>query len=233
MNSAIILDFKPNKEWKFLKDLEEKTKNNYECIYEDTHNWHGSKKILRYISYVFLPLKILFNKKHYDEIIAWQQFYGLFYAFWSRLCRKEKTAYLVVLTYIYKPKKGIVGKVYDRIMRFIVESGYIDRYVCFSEKECDTYSEYFGIERSKFVACKLQVDDSYGKYGNAIEEEYYLSAGRSNRDYNFLCDVFKKLPDKKLVIVCDVAITDEFSPPEYQVAQKLLWGGIFGITFQM
>ena len=45
-------------------------------------------------------------------------------------------------------------------MKYIIEGGYIDKFICFSEEECKKYSKYFGIESERFVFCKLGVADS-------------------------------------------------------------------------
>lgn len=205
MKNAIFLDFKPSNEWAFLKALEKSTKRKYEYIFVDSHNLQGSKKILRYLSYIFKPLLYVITSK-YDLIIAWQQFYGLFYAFWLRLFKRKKTTTLIVLTFIYKKKNGIIGTIYDKLMRYIVEGAYIDKFICFSDEECKKYSEYFGLDINKFASCKLEIEDSFNSLDSNEQtecEEFYLTAGRSNRDYNFLCEAFKKMPSRKLVVICD------------------------------
>lgn len=202
MRNAIFLDFKPSDEWEFLKKLEKSTGKKYECVFADTHNLQGSKKVLRYLSYIFVPLYYVITSK-YDIIIAWQQFYGLFYAFWSRVFKRDKCTTLIVLTFIYKKKDGIRGVVYDRLMKYIVEGGYIDKFICFSDEECEKYSKYFDIDINKFASCKLDIEDSFNSKKQIETGEFYLSAGRSNRDYDFLCEAFRKMPSRKLVVICD------------------------------
>lgn len=203
MSNAIFLDFKPSDDWQFLKELEENTGKKFDCIFNDSHNWHGKKKILRYLSYFFVPLKYALKNK-YEVIVAWQQFYGLFYAFWLRLLKKKKSTKLVIMTFIYKKKTGIIGRIYDRIMKYIIGGEYIDKYICFSKEECDKYSRYFNISAERFVSCRLEIEDCCSaSFDGSREEDYYLAAGRSNRDYDFLCKAFSSMPERKLIIICD------------------------------
>lgn len=204
MKSAIFLDFKPPESWRFIKDLEKKTGRKYDCVFMDSHNQQGKKRALRYLSYVFMPLKYV-EENQYDLIIAWQQFYGLFFAFWSRLLKRKKTTKLIIMTFIYKKKAGFKGIIYDALMRYILGGGYIDKFICFSEEECKKYSSYFHIDRRKFSSCKLEVEDAcFMDSGNIEgEEEFYLTAGRSNRDYKYICEAFRKMPLRKLIIICD------------------------------
>lgn len=81
------------------------------------------QKFIRYAKYFLVPMKIAKDHKNYNKVLAWQQFYGLILAFYFRMFRVKNAPEIVVLTFIYKPKKSFVGKVYDKFMRYIVTSG--------------------------------------------------------------------------------------------------------------
>ena len=85
-------------------------------------------------------------------------------------------------------------------MRYIVTSKYIDRFVCFSKKECEYYSSLFGVSKEKFEYVPLGIDtDGTQK----IEKgDYIFTTGRSNRDYDFLVEALKGT-EEKLVIACN------------------------------
>ncbi len=206
MNRGLILtDCRESDKEIFLRELEEKTAITFENMFINTARWqNGLNNILRYLSYVFVPLYILIFAKQYDYIVSWQQFYGLFYAFWCNLFKLKKKKMLIIMTFIYKEKKGSIGKIYFRIMRKIVKSGYVDAFVCFSDMECQEYANIFGVDKYCFYPCRLSVDDCFDDFTKFIGQgDYYLAAGRSNRDYDFLCDAFEKFPDRKLIIICD------------------------------
>lgn len=203
--NLILVDFVPESDWKFKANLEKITQLNFKVIIEDTHNLQGKFwGLVRYLSYFIVPIKYLLKSNKLEYIVAWQQFYGLLLAFWMRLFHIKKKNKLIIMTFIYKKRNGFVGKIYFHFMRFIVTSVYIDKFLCFSEYECKQYAKLFGISEDKFSYCGLTVEDEYDRYKKFIkQDEYYLSAGRSNRDYEYLCREFRKIENKKVIILCD------------------------------
>lgn len=189
----------------FLKELTDKSGITFENMFINTARWQkGLLNILRFLSYVFVPIYVLIMGKKYEYIVSWQQFYGLFYAFWCDLFQLKKKKKLIIMTFIYKEKKGNIGKIYARIIRSIVRSGYIDAFICYSEMECEKYANVFNVDKKLFYPCKLNIDDSYDEFKELIQQgDYYLAAGRSNRDYNFLCGAFEQFSNRKLIIICD------------------------------
>ena len=135
-------------------------------------------------------------------ILAWQQFYGLILAFYFRMFRVKNAPEIVVLTFIYKPKKSLVGKVYDKFMRYIVTSGYIKYFVVFSESEKKHYADYFDVPEARFVFETLGYEDITQEVPICSPDNFYLAAGRSNRDYKFLVDAWSKSKEH-LKIICD------------------------------
>lgn len=110
--NLILVDFVPETNWKFKNDLEKRTGVNYKVIIEDTHNLQGKLSgIIRYISYFIVPLKYMMKRNQIECIVAWQQFYGLIFAFWMRLFHVKKRNKLIVMTFIYKKRKGILERV--------------------------------------------------------------------------------------------------------------------------
>ena len=203
--NLILVDFVPETNWKFKNDLEKRTGVNYKVIIEDTHNLQGKLSgIRRYISYFIVPLKYMMKRNQIECIVAWQQFYGLIFAFWMRLFHVKKRNKLIVMTFIYKKRKGILGKIYFAFMKYIVCSAYVDVFQCFSEHECEMYSEIFDVPKNKFVSCGLTIEDEYDAFKKYIKQgDYYLAAGRSNRDYQYLCDEFKNIVHEKVIVLCD------------------------------
>ncbi len=203
MKNVVLTDFKVDNTWEFIDILKRTTEQDWDVRYCDTQYMHNSilSGLLRYFYYFFFPLIVVFSRKQYGSIIAWQQFYGLNFSFWSRLLHRKKTNKLIVLTFIYKKKSGIVGNIYHRYMRYILKSGYIDKIVCFSKEEPQYYSDLFGID-GLFVYIPLG-----GKpfiYDSTVisKGDYVFSAGRSNRDYDFLLDSFRN-EEIKCMIACD------------------------------
>jgi glycosyltransferase involved in cell wall biosynthesis len=99
----------------------------------------------------------------------------------------------VVATFIYRPKKGIVGKIYYRFMKSLVHSPYIDKIICFSKTEPEYYSRIFDVKKDIFTYVPFAVGDAsiHIEKTDVPEEKFILSVGKSNRDYDFLVDALK------------------------------------------
>ncbi|MGM9962577.1 MAG: glycosyltransferase [Holdemanella porci] len=210
MKNVILLDTQSDNDWSFKAALEKITGMKFEVKAYDTHNLQGKlSKFKRYFSYFSVPLILLKERKQIGAIVAWQQFYGLLYAFWCRLFNLEKHNKLIVMTFIYKKKKGIIGKIYDKFMRYIVTGGYVDYFICFSESECQKYAKYFAVSLDKWTSSKLQIEDVANKYKSYIEKgSFWLSAGRSSRDYKYLLDEAHNI-NEQIIVLCDCYSTDK------------------------
>ena len=167
-----------------------------------TNHLHGGilKNIIRFIWYFIFPLEFLIQRKKYNKIIGWQQFYGLNFAFWSRLFHLKKHNDLTVMTFIYKKKNSFLGILYHQYMSYIVSSIYVDRYICFAKEECKYYSDLFGVNINKFIYVPL--GEPKVEVASKADDGYVFATGRSNRDYNFLVNSLKDT-DYTLKIACD------------------------------
>lgn len=77
----------------------------------------------RYAKYFVFPFRIFLERKKYDVIIAWQAFYGIIFAFYCRLFHIKKQNRLVIQHFIYKPKKGFVGRIYRSFLNYCIGGG--------------------------------------------------------------------------------------------------------------
>ncbi len=202
--NMILIDYDAPDDWEFHKAIEKTTGNKWNIHKAVSNENHGGsvQKLIRYAKYFLVPMKIAKDHKNYNKVLAWQQFYGLILAFYFRLFRIQNTPEIVVLTFIYKPKKYIVGKLYDKFMRYIVTSGYIKYFVVFSESEKKRYADYFDVPEAQFVFETLGYEDKTQEVPIHNAEDFYLAAGRSNRDYKFLVDAWSRRKDQ-LEIICD------------------------------
>lgn len=210
----------------FLSSLSEETGLEWAAL-----NWQSNQprtgvlsELRRYITYIFRPLSVVF-RKDLDRIVAWQQFYGISYAFWSRLLRRPKTARLTAMTFIYKPKGGLAGKVYERFVGYALRSRYIDTITCSSSAECDRYAAIFGVPREKFAFVPWCVEDRSAahSFDPSRESGYVLASGRSNRDYPLLIDAARGAGFQVKII--DDTLGDVPCPPNVEVIRNA-WGGV-------
>ena len=203
-NNVILTDFVPSEKWDFSEQLSEATKEQWQVKSQRTNHLHGSKfkTLLRYVGYFLFPLKIALSKVKYDNILAWQQFYGLNYTFFARILHLRKRSRVFVMTFIYKPKAGFLGKVYSSYIHYIVEGKYVDKLICFSRNECLYYKNLFKKVEDKFVYIPLGISVTNTLDSEVEKGQYLFTTGRSNRDYDFLLDTLGNT-DCELQIACD------------------------------
>jgi glycosyltransferase involved in cell wall biosynthesis len=202
--NIILVDFNPTegkRTWEFSEVIKKTTNREWRVIKcvsnKDRIGLIGNFK--RYIKYFVFSFKIFINRNRYENIIAWQQFYGLLFALYCRLFKVKKVNGLMVMTFIYKPKTGLKGRLYHRMMKYIVESKYIDAIVCFSSGECGYYALLFNVAKEKFRFVHLgdTVETNViSGLAYSDDQDYVLSIGFSNRDYNFLIDALKNFQYK-------------------------------------
>ncbi len=193
-DNVILLDSAPRKEWNFLPLLEKETGLKWEIRHIDSHfSDPGWKKKLKFFLF---PAQLFLKREGINMILSFQQFYGLIFALYCRLFRVKKKNTLVVATFIYRPKKGLVGKLYFRFMKGMVQSPYIDRIICFSKSEPEYYRTLFDVKEGLFTYVPFAIGDAAPEFqkGGVREEGYILSAGKSNRDYDFLTEALADTP---------------------------------------
>ena len=168
--------------------------------------------IKRYISYFLFPVKTFLRRKKYDKVIGWQQFYALNFANYCRIFHVKKQNYLVAWNYTYKEKKGIIGKIYKRYMKKIMQSKYIDLVHVPSKEYIKICSEQLECSEEKFFFNYFAIDDIYEEkeLQSPVDYEYSLSIGRSNRDFDFLIKNFPST--EKLIIISDTYVCNEELP---------------------
>lgn len=209
MSVALLVDFKLRSDWPFLRRFASKHKVDCVSKVSNTPDFHTTRfgVLRRYYRYFIFPLKlVLKHPADWDCIVGWQQFHGLNYALWSSLLHRPKKERLIVMTFIYNPKHGLVGKIYHRYVKFCLSSGYVDRVVCFSSQECRTYAKQFGLPESLFTSLELGIDATEGADIVPHKGTYVFSTGRSNRDYDFLVEslgdaMLREMADSLCVVI--------------------------------
>lgn len=201
MKNIVLVDFDTIENWSFIAILE-KISGEPWCVGKKITNKLQVKtqNVKRYFWYFIYPLILVCKRRNYDKIIAWQQFYGLNFAFFMKLFNLQKTNELTVMTFIYKKKTGFKGMVYHKYMSYIVKSKYIDRFICFAKEECDYYAETFNVDKCKFMYVPFGVKLN----GNVDkgDDGFVFAVGRSNRNYDFLIKTMKDT-SYKVIIACD------------------------------
>lgn len=170
----------------FVSGLSASTRLDWKVL-ERTSN--RSSDAVRYLKYFLGGCELFFKRKRYGTVIAWQQFYGLFFAMLCRLFHVKKSCTLIVMTVIYKDKKGLLHDLYRKFYEYSITSGHIDAMTCVAKVECDNYSRIFHLPREKFHYLQWGLKDhAAGRLCAIDDKKYIFSAGKSNRDWEFVFD---------------------------------------------
>ena len=132
--NLIVTDTKPGNDWKFDTILSEMTELQWNVLDGGLQYKLGSirERLKRYINFLWFPFQLFLNRKKVKHLIAWQQYYGLIYAFYCMLFHVKKQNYCMIMTFIYRQRNGILGYLQKKIMIRIVNSKYVDRILVYS-----------------------------------------------------------------------------------------------------
>lgn len=200
--NIILADNSEDKIIEFKESLEKETNMQWQTCINVSNKLRKNSldEIIRYFKYFMFPLKIFFSRKKIENIVAWQQFYGIIYAFYCNIFKVKKTNTLTIMTFIYKQKK-FLGKLYFNFVKYAIDNKYVDNIIVFSKNEIDYYSKIFKMPKEKFQfenlgINKIKIKKEYN------ENNYIIAPGRSNRDYEFL---IKAIENEKynIKIICD------------------------------
>lgn len=206
MQNLVLFDCAREETSDFMNGLSLATGLNWSSrIYRS--NWRRNllTNFFRYVMYFIVPLLYFIKRSQIANLIGWQAYYALNFAFYCRLFSVKKSFCVVVKNFIYNPKSGLLGLIYDYYIKFIVYSGYVDYFVCSSPSYCEYCKKIFGPKCSNFISIPFGVNDFSSMYNldpNSIHHDYVLAIGRSNRDWLFLIDALGST-DLNLIIVCD------------------------------
>lgn len=200
--NLILVDFKVPQNWTFIEELRKSSDWELKSCVNNTRFYHTKLGgIVRYLLYFFFPLYIVFLRKKYDVILGWQQFYALNLAFWLRLFHVRRLNRIVVLTFIYKDKKGFLGKIYKKYISYCLKGGHIHKVICYSSSEVDRYRSLFGLSEDVVKFIPLGIDKDIDLTG-IVKGDYVFSTGRSNRNYVRMLELFNN-SKCKLKIACE------------------------------
>lgn len=191
MKCYIAVDFNPKVSGQktsyrpLLEGLKEVTKEEWEFCGPGIKD-RALHSFERYVKYFTFAWSLFYKRKSIGKLVSLQQFYGLLFAFFCSVFHVKKTTIVVIISFIYKTKKGILGRAYEKMVKKIVNSDYIDKIYVHSKNEVGYYAKIFSLPRKNlFEYLPLGIVD----IGIDIETErgkYVLAVGNSNRDFSFI-----------------------------------------------
>lgn len=191
--NIVIIDSSREEGKDFIQGLKDQTGEDWELIVEASNDRRTkAKEALRYLKYFCVPFYTFINRKKYKNIIAWQQFYGIMFAFYCRLFHVKKVNNLIVMSFIYKKKTGLKGKLYQWLINYVVTSKYVDYFTSVASVQCEKFAKEFNVSKDKFKFIPWGITDLLPSQNKLIQKKspYFFCAGRSNRDWNIVFDSF-------------------------------------------
>lgn len=165
-------------------------------------------ELKRYGAYFAIGFRYFLNRRKYQMIVGWQQFYALIFCFFCSLFHVKKTTFVVALNYTYKEKTGRAANVYRWFMGKCTSKDYLDFIHVLSENYADVIASEFHYPRERIIVSGFGVNDALEEYSKLspptgyTKDGYALAIGRSNRDYDFLIRAWEEI-DYPLVIISD------------------------------
>lgn len=187
--NLVAIDMPEDEAEGFIETLGEKTGLKWKyatCVTNRRNN--KLQNFYRYIMYFVFPYKLFLQRREIANLVAWQEFYGIIFAFYCRLFHVKKQTQLVILTFMYTPKKGLLGRIYKWFMHYAVCNKYVDYIVCFSKEELTYYYEEFNFTDKDICFLPVAVR-KIPKYDTSIsDDKFVFTAGRSGRDFDFVIE---------------------------------------------
>lgn len=210
-NYIILADCDPDEISTFSQGCEQTAAVPFSIRSAISNKGHGSllKRLGRYASYFTFPFGIFLRRRRYDMIVGWQQFHAINFAFFCRLTGVKKRCKVVCVNYTYKTKPGLVGRIYERYMRYAIGKGYVDAIHVPSHAYADEVAKTLGFPRERIIVIPFGTPDNYEPWSRlespVAGEPYSLAIGRSNRDFDFLAAMWSRpeLKGHRLVIISD------------------------------
>lgn len=208
--NLILCDCKPIEIKDFCEAMEQYSHKEFTIHSCVTNRLQGNlfSNILRFFLYFVFPLFVYLKKKNPEIVIGWQQFYAINYAFFSKLFHAKRAKVVVVLFFTYKKKRGLAGLVYKKYIEYVMRSQYVDYVHVLGMTYAKECSIDLGIPLEKFIVSHFGFPDIYSKISilqRPFDNNYCLSIGRSNRDFDFLVNLWKQeiLSKHQLIIISD------------------------------
>ena len=216
----IVLADCPSRELQeFIKGLNSKGSYHFECINKEISSSRKGKiaELKRYIAYFVGSWQAFINRKSFKIIIGWQQFYVLIFCFYCNLLHVKKENITIALNFTYKEKHGLIGKIYAKFIRLCVTPRYLDYIHVPSNNYAEMISKDLSFPLNRIIVAPFGIDDIYGLWKNSDvpkglkKEAYAMTIGRSNRDFDFLVEIWKKI-NYPLIIISDTYIPSKPLP---------------------
>lgn len=159
-------------------------------------------KIIKHIKYFILAFVAIFRQKQFNGVFFWQQYIALYYIMLV-IILPLKSAPIFIFYVIYNPSKiSVINKVKFRIFEKLISREEV--LGVFFLNACDRLYPRVKKEK-KYIINFYNTPVDIGKMNLRAGLEngtYYFSGGASNRKYEDIITLSKKMPEKNFKIAC-------------------------------
>jgi len=161
--------------------------------------------------YLWAGSRVLPRLNGYDVVFSWEVKCGFPIALYQTLARQRQPRH-IILGVIFK---GVLAR-YPALFRWVFSS--IAGIVCFTSREIELCHKMLGfpLERVHFVPLAWDVEEDKG-VSPAQWDDYILSVGSSNRDYQTLLRVAERISTRFIVVARPYNLKGLSIPPNVEV----------------
>jgi glycosyltransferase involved in cell wall biosynthesis len=222
----------------FGDGLAERLRHRIDLLYSDTSRRARVSRLRRHLSYMALAAGAVWRGRRYSGIVFWQQFIGLYWGMISRALGLRGAAG-VVLTFIYRQRRGAFGRLQKAILGWALNAESLRSVVCHSSAEIRPYGAAFPAAGHKLVFLPYGVGarkegvgrgEEQGQGGTVVGEyrgrAYLFSGGTSNRDFRTLAAAAARL-DVPVVVACPKEVAGAIEWPRNVEVRVQAYGEAF------
>ena len=177
-------------------------------IAENHHRTGKIGDLKRYIDYFQGGLQLYIHRRDYAHIVCWQQFYALTYGYYCNLFGNKTQCEVIACNFAFKEKRGKTKTVYKKFIQKSLRGNNVSYLHIPSKNYAKRICADFNYNKDNIIISTFGISDVWNKYSILAapdgykKNSYMLAIGRSNRDYDFLIDVWEKV-HYPLVIISD------------------------------
>lgn len=192
--NVLIIDSDYEEADGFIKGVREVTGEEWQVALHENNKIYGWR---RYVRFFTVALQTVLSGKKYEgkTVLCWQQFYGIAIAFFQRMFHMKKRYKLVIMTFIYKEKRGLAGKLfYSLDYTMELKDVVLGHYLVKDAKEILNFANYklpAHIELGEEIIIDTEVESL--KLQEALmeavsEKDYlYFSPRFQTKEKDFMC----------------------------------------------
>lgn len=144
---------------------------------------------------IYLARELFKRRRDFDMIIT--GIYGEYFALLQGLVKFHRKPHLLLDIEWYEKRRSRILTLIKKVMNRLIARGAY-RIGVFAEVDIEKYSNYYGIDKNKFIWFPYTTNLGERQF-DVKEENYIFTGGRNQRDYETLIKAVKDIPVKLMI----------------------------------